>query len=66
MKNLDGDAKLEYLAGKINKGEHLTNEDILTLTLVPLMSGKEEGKAEILIKLLVKNLQQFQRNIEKI
>lgn len=49
MKNLDGDAKLKYLAEKINRGEHLTNEDILTLTLVPLMSGKE-SRSERTIK----------------
>jgi len=49
MKNLDGDAKLKYLAEKINKGEHLTNEDILNLTLVPLISGKE-SRSERTIK----------------
>lgn len=41
MKNLNGDEKLEYLRNKINRGEHFTAEDILTLSFIPLMSGKE-------------------------
>lgn len=40
MKKLDGDEKLEYLQNKILKGENLTGEDILTLSFIPLMSGK--------------------------
>ncbi len=41
MSELDGDEKLEYLARKINCAEHLSNQDILALTLIPLMRGKE-------------------------
>ena len=41
MKELDGDEKLEYLGNKINSKEHLSDDDIITLSLVPLMSGKE-------------------------
>lgn len=40
MKQFDGDEKLEYLREKIERREKLTNEDILTLTMLPLMSGK--------------------------
>ena len=48
MKGLDGDEKLTYLDGKIKNREHLTSSDILTLTLAPLMSGKESrGKRTI-------------------
>ncbi|KOA18736.1 hypothetical protein CLHOM_30200 [Clostridium homopropionicum DSM 5847] len=43
MKNLNGDEKLEYLREKISKGKSLTSEDILALTLIPLMSGKESS-----------------------
>lgn len=41
MRNLNGDEKLEYLRDKINRGEHFTAEDILTLSFIPLMRGKE-------------------------
>ncbi len=41
MSQLDGDEKLEYLARKIECGDHLTNQDILALTFLPLMKGKE-------------------------
>lgn len=41
MKNLDGDEKLKYLRHKITNGEHLSEEDILSLSFVPLMSGKD-------------------------
>ncbi|OAA83837.1 DUF4351 domain-containing protein [Clostridium ljungdahlii] len=40
MKQFDGDEKLEYLKKKIERREKLSNEDILTLTMLPLMSGK--------------------------
>ncbi|MBP2023431.1 hypothetical protein J2Z44_003268 [Clostridium punense] len=40
MKNLDGDEKIEYLRNKINNKEHLTDEDILNLTFIPLMKTK--------------------------
>jgi len=43
MKNLNGDEKLDYLGEKISNGKSLTSEDILTLTLIPLMSGKESS-----------------------
>lgn len=48
MKNLNGDEKLEYLRSKINKGEHFTAEDILTLSFIPLMSGKESRSSRAL------------------
>lgn len=41
MKNLNGDEKLKYLSEKILKRESLTEQDILSLTFLPLMSGKE-------------------------
>ena len=41
MKNLDGDKKLEYLKNKIENGESLSGEDIVTLSFIPLMKGKE-------------------------
>ena len=41
MKDLNGDEKLEYLSEKIEKGKTLTEEDILTLTLLPLMDSKK-------------------------
>lgn len=37
MKNLNGDEKLQYLRNKIHNKEHITAEDILTLTFIPLM-----------------------------
>lgn len=40
MKNLDGDRKLEYLKSKIDNKEHLTDEDILNLSFIPLMKTK--------------------------
>jgi predicted transposase/invertase (TIGR01784 family) len=40
MKNLDGDRKLEYLKRKIENKEHLTDEDILNLSFIPLMKTK--------------------------
>lgn len=45
MRELDGDEKLEYLRNKISIGEHLSGKDILTLSFIPLMKGKEsKGK----------------------
>lgn len=41
MKNLNGDEKLKYLQHKITNGEHLSAEDILSLSFVPLMNGKD-------------------------
>jgi hypothetical protein len=41
MKDLNGDEKLELLRDKIERKEHLTGEDILTLSFIPLMSSKE-------------------------
>ncbi|MCB2288523.1 DUF4351 domain-containing protein [Clostridium sp. CS001] len=41
MKDLNGDEKLELLRGKIENKEHLTGNDILTLSFIPLMSSKE-------------------------
>ena len=37
MKDLNGDQKLEILQNKIKRKEHLTGEDILTLSFIPLM-----------------------------
>ncbi|WP_315119157.1 DUF4351 domain-containing protein [uncultured Clostridium sp.] len=41
MKNLDGDEKLEYLKNKIEREETLNAEDIVALSFIPLMRGKE-------------------------
>lgn len=41
MGSLNGDEKLKYIEDKILNKQILTPEDILTLTLVPLMGGKE-------------------------
>ncbi|WP_234117539.1 DUF4351 domain-containing protein [Clostridium hydrogenum] len=41
MKKLNGDEKLKYISEKVSKGEKLNPNDILTLTFLPLMSGKE-------------------------
>ncbi|MEW9094127.1 MAG: DUF4351 domain-containing protein [Clostridiaceae bacterium] len=41
MKNLDGDEKLEYLKNKIEREETLNGEDIVALSFIPLMRGKE-------------------------
>jgi len=41
MKDLNGDEKLESLRDKIERKEHLTGDDILTLSFIPLMSSKE-------------------------
>lgn len=41
MRNLDGDEKLRYIRDKILRNEHLTGKDILTLSFIPLMRGKE-------------------------
>lgn len=40
MKKLNGDEKLKILENKIINNENLTGEDIIALTLMPLMSGK--------------------------
>jgi hypothetical protein len=40
MKDLNGDEKLEILQRKINNKDKLTNEDILNLSFLPLMSSK--------------------------
>ncbi|MEQ8199554.1 MAG: hypothetical protein ABRQ27_16390, partial [Clostridiaceae bacterium] len=42
MKSLDGDERLEYLRKKIHKGEHLSDEDIVNLTFMPLMRSKDD------------------------
>jgi predicted transposase/invertase (TIGR01784 family) len=39
MKNLDYNSNLQYLEDKINNGELLSDNDILKLTFLPLMSG---------------------------
>ena len=40
MKNLNGDEKLSIIEDKISKNKDLSDEDILTIALSPLMSGK--------------------------
>ncbi|GCD12545.1 DUF4351 domain-containing protein [Clostridium tagluense] len=40
MNNIDGDEKYNYLKNKIDNNEELTNEEILSLTFIPLMKGK--------------------------
>ncbi|MBU5483364.1 DUF4351 domain-containing protein [Clostridium sp. MSJ-11] len=41
MKNLDGDEKLKRLEDKIERGDTLSGKDIVTLSFIPLMNGKE-------------------------
>jgi hypothetical protein len=41
MKALNGDEKYNYLKSKIENNEQLTEEDILNLTFLPLMSGSD-------------------------
>ncbi|MGH4120949.1 hypothetical protein [Clostridium sp.] len=40
MSNIDGDEKYNYLKNKIHNNEELTNEELLSLTFIPLMKGK--------------------------
>ena len=49
MRHLNGDEKLEYLQNKIKKKLSLTNEDILSLTFLPLMKSKS-SKSDRAIK----------------
>lgn len=42
MNNLDGDATYNILKDKVSKGEYLTNEELLSLTFIPLMNSKED------------------------
>ncbi|MBE6064442.1 DUF4351 domain-containing protein [Clostridium cochlearium] len=42
MSSLDGDAAYKNLKKKIDKCEDLTKEEILSLTFIPLMNGKED------------------------
>jgi hypothetical protein len=48
MGSLDGDKKLKYIEDKILNKQILTPGDILTLTLVPLMGGKESKSSRTL------------------
>lgn len=41
MKKLNGDEKLKYISEKVSQGKKLNSNDILTLTFLPLMNGKE-------------------------
>lgn len=45
----DGDEKLEYLKNKIHNKEKLTKEDMMVMTFLPLMRGKE-SRSERAIK----------------
>lgn len=49
MRDLNGDEKLEYLQNKIKNKRSLTNEDILSLTFLPLMKSKS-SKSDRAIK----------------
>jgi len=40
MNNIDGDEKYDYLKNKIDNNQELTNEEVLSLTFIPLMKGK--------------------------
>ncbi|WP_066827666.1 hypothetical protein, partial [Clostridium tepidiprofundi] len=42
MSSLDGDKKYAQLKEKIEAGKELTNEEILSLTFIPLMNSKED------------------------
>ncbi|AOZ75154.1 hypothetical protein AC231_02745 [Clostridium pasteurianum] len=49
MINIDGDEKLEYLKNKIQNKEKLTKEDMMVMTFLPLMRGRE-SRSERAIK----------------
>lgn len=64
MKNLNGDEKIEYLRDKIKKGISLTEEEILTLTFLPLMDSTKSKSdrtkvINIMNKILLKNKQEL-------
>lgn len=48
MNSLNGDERFDYLKEKIINGAHLTDEDIVNLTFIPLMKTKEDKNARIM------------------
>lgn len=64
MKNINGDEKLEYLNKKITANEKITDNDILTLTFLPLMSSKESKSSRALKSLdLAENIKDRQSRL---
>lgn len=49
MKNLDGDNKLNNIKNKVNNNIELTEQDIMTLSFIPLMNSKK-SKSEITLE----------------
>lgn len=65
MKCINGDEKLKYLNEKINNGEKITDNDMLTLTFLPLMSGKESKSERALRSLdLAENIKDRQTRLD--
>ena len=58
MKNFNGDAKLQTIGYKVNNNIELTQQDIMTLSFIPLMSSKKT-KSEITLESIeiAKNIQ---------
>ncbi|AGF57837.1 hypothetical protein B0P06_003854 [Clostridium saccharoperbutylacetonicum] len=58
MKNLNGDEKLQTIEYKVNNNIELTQQDIITLSFIPLMSSKK-SKSEITLESIeiAKNIQ---------
>lgn len=46
MSSLDGDDRLKYLKDKIFNGSNLTDEDIVNLSLIPLMKSKRDKSTQ--------------------
>ncbi|PRR81776.1 DUF4351 domain-containing protein [Clostridium vincentii] len=49
MKSLDGDSKLDYIRHKVENDITLTEQDIMSLSFIPLMSSKK-SKSEITLE----------------
>jgi hypothetical protein len=58
MKNFNGDEKLQTIEYKVNNNIELTQQDIMTLSFIPLMSSKK-SKSEITLESIeiAKNIQ---------
>ena len=62
---INGDEKLKYLNEKINNGEKITDNDILTLTFLPLISGKESKSERALRSLdLAESIKDRQKRLD--
>ncbi|QXE21163.1 DUF4351 domain-containing protein [Clostridium sp. 001] len=67
MKKFDGDEKFEYLKEKIERKEKLSNKDILTLTMLPLMSGKRSRSERAIESIeLTNNLEDSENKLQSL